>query len=377
MSGFLHGADLSENALSRARRAASDYVDLTSSNPTKQGLIFPPEILREAAEAYWRVRRYEPDPRGSLAAREAICAYYAQRQPPLVLSPDQVFLTASTSEAYSLLFALLADPGDVMLGPNVTYPLFELLGSAHHVKLRTYRLCEEIGWAIDEDSLLAAANARTRAVLLISPHNPTGLTVQQPLAALDKLGLPVICDEVFAEFTYAISHTPPLGALHPDLPVFTLNGISKMFALPDLKLGWIALNKPAAEQFGTRLEMLNDLYLSANALTQAMLPALFERGGSFVAHMRERVRSALDLAIAMLRSDSRFQISTPQGGYYLFPRVQVEEDEEALVLRLLQQGVLVHPGHFYDCEDGVHLTISCLVKPDRLAEGLSRLLGAL
>lgn len=373
-AGFLAGVDLSENALERARRAASHYIDLTSSNPTHQGLLFPPEILSEAAAAYWCARRYDPDPRGALSAREAICAYYAQRVPPLRLSPDQVFLTAGTSEAYGLLFALLADPGDNVIAPDVTYPLFEHLAAAHHIKLRTYRLIEANAWAIDEDSLLAAADARTRAVLIISPHNPTGMIVQQPIAALERLGVPLICDEVFAEFTYRAAHTPPLAALHPDLPVFTLNGISKMFALPDLKLGWIALNAPAAQRFAARLELLNDLYLSANSLVQFMLPTLFARGWAFVEAMRARVREAMGLALAHLAQVPRLHVQPPQGGYYLFPRVlgcSAGEEEEKLVLDLLAHGVLVHPGYFYGCTRGAHLMISCLVQQDALVRGLA------
>lgn len=373
-SGFLAGVDLSENAIERARRASAGYVDLTSSNPTHQGLLFPPDVLREAAEAYWRMRRYDPDPRGALPAREAICAYYAQRTPPLALSPDHIFLTASTSEAYGLLFTLLADPGDNVLAPEVTYPLFEHLAAAHHIELRTYRLVEEADWAIDEDSLRAAADARTRAVLVISPHNPTGMIVQQPIAALTQLGVPVICDEVFAEFTYRVTHTPPFATLHPELPVFTLNGISKMFALPDLKLGWIALNAPAARRYAARLEVLNDMYLGANALIQFMLPTLFARGWAFVAQMRARVREALDLALAQLAAIPTLHARAPQGGYYLFPRVlgrEAGEDEEQIVLDLLAHGVLVHPGYFYGCARSAHLMISCLVTHEALLRGLA------
>src|SRR5262249_15064119 len=160
----------------------------------------------------------------------------------------------------------------------VSYPLFEYLAAVHYVELRSYALDESRGWRIDPTSLRAQADERTRAVLLISPHNPTGMIVQAAQPALAALGLPVICDEVFAECTSRAPATPPLGALHPELRVFHLNGISKMFALPDLKLGWIALSGPAAARYGARLELLNDTFLSANALTQAMLPTLFEAG---------------------------------------------------------------------------------------------------
>lgn len=246
MIGFFAGGDLTPNRIEQTRAALrGQYIDLTSSNPTHQGLLFPPQVLQTAAASYWHARRYDPDPRGSHEARAAIQRYYAQRQPPLALAADDLFLTASTSEAYSLLFALLTEPGDNVLAPVVTYPLFEFLAEMHHIELRPYALDEARGWRIDPASLHAQVNARTRAVLIVSPHNPTGAIVAEPLPALSSLGLPLICDEVFAPFTYRQPATPPLGTLHPELPVFHLNGISKMFALPDLKLGWIGLNAAA------------------------------------------------------------------------------------------------------------------------------------
>jgi aspartate/methionine/tyrosine aminotransferase len=380
MSGFFADGDLTPNRIELARqRAASGagYVDLTSSNPTHQGLIFPSDVLRGAADRYLRARRYDPDPRGALAARAAIVRYYAGRTPPLTLTTDDIFITVSTSEAYGLLFALLAAPGDNVLAPAVSYPLFEYLAAIYHVELRPYELDEANSWRIDAASLLAQADERTRAVLIISPHNPTGMVVRAAQPALTQLCLPVICDEVFAEFTYLAPATPPLGVLHPELPIFHLNGISKMFALPDLKLGWIALSGPASERYGARLELLNDTFLSANALTQAMLPALFEEGWLFVEAMRARVRANLDLALGLLASSEQLRAQPPDGGYYLFPAVPGCDDEEQVVIRLLDHRVLAHPGFFYGYERGAHLMLSCLTEPARLAEGLKRLTAGL
>jgi alanine-synthesizing transaminase len=380
MPGFLADADLGVNPIESARlrrvAAGRPIVDLTSSNPTAQGLLFPPHILRAAADGFWDARRYRPDPRGAAPARESIAAYYAARRAstaPLVVDREHVFLTASTSEAYGLLFALLTDPGDNVLAPRATYPLFEHFAAVHHVELRTYELDETRGWAIDEDSLLTAADARTRAVLLVSPHNPTGMTIRQRIPALDALGLPLICDEVFAEFTAPAEPAPLVAALHPGLPCFTLNGISKMFALPDLKLGWVLMNPPAAAQFGARFEILNDAYLGANSLTQHMLPHLFAHGMPFVEAMRARVRDHLDFAASELSAHPAFEVRRPEGGYYLFPRVRGWDDEDALVLHMLERGVLVHPGYYYglDAErDGAHLMISCLTDRETLTRGV-------
>lgn len=379
MAGFFADGDFTPNQIERARQAAAGrYIDLTSSNPTHQGLLFPSDVLRAAAQAYWSNRRYEPNGRGLVSAREAIVRYYASRTPPLALTPDDLFITASTSEAYALLFALLADPGDNVLAPVVSYPLFEYLAAIRGVELRPYALDERRSWQIDQASLRAQADERTRAVLIVSPHNPTGMIVQSAMPVLAQLGLPVICDEVFAEFTYRASHTPPLGALHPNVPVFHLNGISKLFALPDLKLGWIALSGPASAQYGARLELLNDTFLSASSLIQTMLPQLFTQGLDFVDEMRARIRKNLDMALDLLARSPRLRIRPPDGGYCLFPEVRGWcGDEEALVLQLLERGVLVHPGYFYGYESGTHVMISCLTAPQQLAEGIERLIAAL
>ena len=378
MAGFLDGEDLSPNAIERARQAtAGRYIDLTSSNPTHQGLLFPDDILRDASAAYWSNRRYDPEPRGLQVTRTAIVQYYAERTPALALDADQIVVTASTSEAYSLLFALLTDPGDNVLAPVITYPLFEYLAAVHHIELRPYALDERRGWRIDPTSLRLQADERTRAVLVVSPHNPTGAVQAARLPALRALDLPILCDEVFAAFPYRVATVPPLGALYPDLPVFHLNGISKMFALPDLKLGWIALNDAAHDQFGERLEVLNDTFLSANTLTQTMLPSIFERGRAFTAAMQQRIRESLDMALTMLAGCDFVRVRPPDGGYYLFPEIIGWNDEEALTLYLLKHGVLVHPGYFYGYEQGAHIVISCLVEPTQLRAGIERLITAL
>ncbi|MEO6063313.1 MAG: pyridoxal phosphate-dependent aminotransferase [Thermoflexales bacterium] len=376
--GFLAGSDLSPNSLERARlRLEGRYIDLTSSNPTRNGQLFPADILAAAAAGYWPNRRYTPDPRGHLPAREAIAAYYVSRSAKSCLSATSTFLAASTSEAYSLLFTLLAAPGDNLLAPRVSYPLFELLADMRGIALRPYDLIESSGWAIDEDSLLDQVDARTRGILIVAPHNPTGMIVERALPALTQLGLPVICDEVFAEFAYAKGRAPVFSALHPELPVFVLNGISKMFALPDLKLGWIGLNPAAEAIYGQRLEVLNDTFLGASGLIQSMVPALFGQGLAFTEAMTAAVRDNLDFALEALSESPRLRARAPAGGYYLFPSVFGCNDEEALVLDLLEAGVLVHPGYFYGADAGCHLMISCLTERSVLAEGLDRLVRAL
>ena len=378
MSGFFDGQDISPNAIEQAlaaRRARGlALIDLTSSNPTRHGFIFPKDILLEESRSYLEARRYEPDAKGLLAARQAVSQYYSRRRPALALTPEDVILTAGSSESYSLLFSLLCEPGDNLLAPDVTYPLFELLAAHHRIGLKLYRLVENRGWEIDQDSILHSIDSRTRGILLVSPHNPTGMVIRTPLAALAAQGLPVICDEVFSEFYYD-APVPPFGALHPELPVFHLNGISKMFALPDLKLGWIAMNEAAGARFTHRLELLNDVFLGASSLIQHLLPAVFKRGGEFVRSMREAVNGRLNQAIKQLESSPVFMPLRPQGGYALFVRLRRNLDEERLVLSLIEKGALAHPGYFYGCQDGAHLMISCLLQEDELRKGLGILMS--
>lgn len=376
-SGAFADLDFTPNRIEHTRRRlAGRYIDLTSSNPTHHGLLFPPDVLRAAAEGFWDTRRYEPDPKGSRRAREAVAGYYAARMAGRAVapSPDHIFITASTSEAYSLLFALLAEPGDNVLGPRVTYPLFEHLAAIHHVELRPYDLDEARGWAITPRTVTRRADARTRAVLVVSPHNPTGAVARDPLPGGDA---PIVCDEVFAEFAFNGPRVPAMFELHDDRPVFVLNGISKMFALPDLKLGWIALNDAALRAYGERLELLNDTFLGANALTQHMLPALFEHGLAFTRAMAGRVRSAMGEALHALARQPRVRVEPPDGGYYLFPAIDGWDDDEDLVVHLLEQGVLVSPGHFFNYDADVRVMLSCLTEPSQLREGIARLVRAL
>ncbi len=377
MPGFLANADLSANLIELRRQQITDYIDLTSSNPTRNGLLFPPDILAEAAAPYWQTRRYQPNPRGLFAARQAIAGYYAQRTPALTIDPAQdIFVTASTSEAYALLFALLTNPGDNVLAPQISYPLFEYLAEMFRIELRSYPLDPQRGWRIDPWQLARLSDERTRAVLIVSPHNPTGMVVKQAIPVLQWLGLPIICDEVFAEMPFAIPHVPPLAAVMPNVPIFTLNGISKMYALPDLKLGWAVLNPPA-RQYADRLEVLNDTLLGANALTQSMLPTIMHRGHNFVVQQRQIIQKNIATVMNRLASVDCVRVRAPDAGYYLFIEVLTTQDEEAVVLQLLDAGVFVHPGFFFGFDQGCFLVLSCLVAEPQLSQGVQRLVDGL
>ena len=373
-AGFLGGFETEVNCLETARRArlaqGLPVLDLTSSNPTLHGCIFPSRILKDLSGAYWEGRRYDPDARGSGKAREAIAGYYRLSR-NCDFRPDDIFITAGTSESYAILFSLLADPGDNIIVPEVTYPLFELLAEARKLELRSYRIFERSSWCVDYESLIHQKDDRTRAVLIISPHNPTGMIIRERNEGLALLGIPVISDEVFAEFADS-DPAPCLSSLYPDIPVFQLNGISKMFALPDMKLGWIAMNEVAGRLFAGRLEILNDCFLSAGSLIQFMLSGVFSAGMPFCREMTRSVRERVRYVHRYLQ-DAGLHCVFPEGGTFVFPSLPEHVDEEKFAVELLQEGVLVHPGYFYGEVRKPHMMISCVPQIEELSPGLEKI----
>ncbi len=374
MTGFFSEHSLETNAIElavRERKAKGlPLIDLTNTNPTQCGFFFPSSILIDQAREYYSSRKYRPDPKGYIKARESIAHYYKRRSPSFNISPEQIFLTSSTSEAYSLLFSLLANPGDNILAPSITYPLFDLLAEHHRLHLKPYILSKATSWEINQRSILEEKDSQTKAILIVSPHNPTGHTYTSPLKAVSDAHLPIICDEVFSEFFHGGQSSPPLAAFHRDIPVFTLNGISKMFALPDMKLGWIALNETAYSLYGARLELLNDTFLGANYLIQSTLPTLFEKGWAFVQSMKNSIEGNIKFAMDLLNVIPGVSIIAPPGGYMLVISLDKAVDEEAVVIELINQGLLTHPGFFYGDIPGSSLVISCLPEKQFLEAGI-------
>ena len=378
-----------ELACLRRKEQNLPLTDLTCSNPTLQGYLFPSEILIAETGKYLSSRIYDPHPRGFYDARHCIAAYYVNRG--LNISPEHIIITANTSEAYCLLFSLLCEAGDNILTPNITYPLFEFLAEHQKIKMksfhfRKYSNSTDTGWNIDFPSILENHDSRTKALMFISPHNPLGHIIEEKKEEIvTHLGLPIICDEVFAEFTGNETPPKPVGAIYPDLPVFHLNGISKMFALPDMKLGWIAMNDTALDKYGDRLELLNDMFLSASPLIQAALPAIFEAGTQFKKEMVKSVNKKVKTAVQIINSSNRLKTHFPAGGYYVFPEIicdghksskkqhDINRTEEEIVLKLIENGVLVHPGYFYGNCPTPHIMISCLVKEENLLGGLEKI----
>jgi alanine-synthesizing transaminase len=364
--------------LDEKRSAGAEVLDLTESNPTSAGLSYGSErVVKAFADPRWL--RYEPSPAGILAARMAVSQYYSKRVPV-----DRILLTASTSEAYGFLFKLLADPGDEILAPRPSYPLFDFLAALDSVRIVQYPLVYLGGWAIDFEALASRITPRTRGIVIVNPNNPTGSFLKkaelaQLLAICRQHGLAIISDEVFSD--YGLEEDPVrVGSLTDveDVLTFSLSGLSKVSGLPQLKLGWIVVSGP--ESLRTlafeRLELIADTYLSVGAPVQWAAGTLLGLRGEIQSEILKRVRRNLEFLRGKIGADSPWRVLDVEGGWYAVvqaPRIHTEED---WVLALLQQcNVLVQPGFFYDFEKEAFLVLSLLTRTEVFEEGVRRILG--
>ncbi len=365
--------------LARKRSGGARILDLTLSNPTEAGLVCDPTVLAELSDP--RSLRYEPEPLGALAAREAVARDYGRRG--ALVDPDRVLLTASTSEAYAILFKLLCDPGDNVLVPRPSYPLFEFLVTLEGVERRAYLLDYDGRWHLSVDSFSQQTDVRTRAVVVVNPNNPTGSFLDEAEAAalLDlcaATGLAVVSDEVFADFAFA----PDPGrrvTLAGDGPAltFSLGGLSKACGLPQLKLGWIVVSGPPElrRQALERLEVIADTFLSVNTPVQRAAPGLLARVTELQSPIHDRLTGNLSTLRAAVMRRPEVSLLDAQGGWYAVLRLPATVREEARVLALLaERDVLVHPGYFFDFPQEAFVVVSLLPRPEDFAAGVWRLL---
>lgn len=368
--------------VSERRAAGLPLIDLTESNPTRCGLAPAAPLAHALARLADEpgAARYDPDPRGAATARETIAAYHARGG--AAVSPDHIVLTAGTSEGYAHLFRLLADPGDVVHLPTPGYPLFEHLAALEGVATAPCPLVRrDARWRIDLDAFAAALTSRSRALVLIDPHNPTGMFVDvSDWASLRSIArerdLALISDEVFADFGYQEARPPgalagaDAGPLH-----FVVSGASKLLALPQLKIAWIVVAGPAAarDQALARLEFIADAYLSVSPLLARALPELLAQRVAIQRPVRERVlRNRAALAA------SGCEVLPAQAGWQAIVRVAGREDE-SIAAELLACGILVQPGTLFDLEEpgAAHLVVSLLPEPERFdtaIEAMARVL---
>lgn len=356
------------NALSRRldalRAAGVGWVDLTESNPTRAGFDYPDDLLRPLADP--AALRYEPHPFGLRSAREAVARDCERRDASV--DPADVVLTASTSEAYAWLFKLLCDPGDNVLVPRPSYPLFEHLTRFEDVEARPYPLEYHGRWETDADGMLTAASARTRAVLIVSPNNPTGSYLNR--AELDRLESicaerewAIVADEVFSD--YALDVKQPLTdiASRTEVLSFSLGGLSKSVGLPQLKLGWIVAGGARLARSAAlgALELIADSYLSVATPVQVAAPELLSRGAVLREQIHERVRDNLQRLKHHVAERPSCELLTVEGGWYAVVRVPATRTEEDLILGLLEhERILVHPGYFFDFPREAFIVVSLL-----------------
>jgi len=369
------------NPLTRAladRRARRQPVaDLTESNPTRAGFTYPPDLLDQLVST--AALRYEPQALGLGAAREAIARDHGRRG--AVVDPGRVVLTASTSEAYAWLFKLLCDAGDTVLVPRPSYPLFEHLTQLEGVRSVPFNLEYHARWEIDFATLQSAPDT-TRALIVVSPNNPTGSYVTagdaDRLAALCRdRGWALIADEVFAD--YPLETDAPMTdiAARADVPAFSLGGLSKTVGLPQLKLGWIVAGGPPAACSAALagLELIADSFLSVNTPVQVAACHLLERGAAIRTQIHDRVRGNLSQLRKTADEFPACEVLRVEGGWSAVIRVPATRTEEQLILELLdREGILVHPGYFFDFSREAYVVVSLLVSPDVFHDGVRRLM---
>ncbi len=365
-------------ALARHRAAGKRLADLSVSNPTECGFVSDERGILDALRNP-KALKYEPTPRGLVSARQAVCAYYAERS--AAVGVEDIVLTTSTSEAYSYAFHLLCNPSDEVLIPAPSYPLFDFLADIQDVKLVRYPLVYDHGWQIDFHALEQAITPCTRALIVVHPNNPTGHFTKR--AEVEKLNaicaarkLALIADEVFLDFSLGVEG-PSTFAGNQDALAFTMSGLSKICGLPQMKAAWVVTSGPQElkKEALARLEVIADTYLSMNAPVQLALPSFLSQRAAFQHQLMARVRrnlAELDRQLALQKVCSRLEV---EGGWYAVLRVPATRSDEDLALSLLNDsGVYVHPGHFYDFPRDGFLVASLISTECDFSRGLADLL---
>lgn len=366
-------------ALAKHRAAGKQLLDLTVSNPTECGFEYDSRAILQAL-ANPASLAYHPEPRGLLVARRAVAAYYAARNAKV--RAESIILTTSTSEAYSFVFRMLCNPGDEILIPEPSYPLFAFLADIQDVKLARYPLVYDYGWQINFHALQQAITPRTRGVIVVHPNNPTGhFTKSHEREKLNEIccsrNLAIIADEVFLDF--ALQGQPPFSfAGNSKALTFTMSGLSKISGLPQMKAAWLVTSGPQElkSQALALLEIIADTYLSMNAPVQHAIPALLEQRQRFQTQLLARVRKnleELDRQLATQKSCARLAV---EAGWYAVLRVPATRSDEELAIELLmRKNVYVHPGHFYDFPSEGFLIVSLIAREEEFAEGTKLLLS--
>jgi aspartate/methionine/tyrosine aminotransferase len=371
------GWNTEESELARAHRlrlqAGLPIADLTASNPTRCGFKYSANLLAALTDA--QALDYDPQPKGSLRCREAICAYYAEHGARI--KPEQIILTTSTSEAYSFLFRLLCDPGNEIVVPQPGYPLFDFLAVLDDVRMKSAPFVYDHGWQVDAEGIRRAIRPETRAIVLVHPNNPTGhFTKWWEAQALERLcrenDLSLIVDEVFLDYGLHGRERSFAAGLE-DVPVFVVSGLSKIAGLPQMKAAWIVATGPDCGPALERLEVIADTFLSMNAPVQSALPIWLEGREAIQEQIQERLETnlaELDRQLVALPAVQRLE---REGGWYAVLRIPAIQPDEQTVLELLERGVWVHPGFFFGFAESGWLVVSLLGPEVEFSDGVTRL----
>jgi alanine-synthesizing transaminase len=367
-------------ALKAARSSREPIVDLTVSNPTLCGFAYDKNAILQAFHNPAALS-YDPQSKGLRSAREEVTRYYRDDHHTAV-DPESLVLTSGTSEAYAYVFRLLCNPHDEILVPKPSYPLFDFLADLQDVALVPYALEYAHGWFVDFPSVMRALTPRTRAILLVHPNNPTGSFLrEEELRQFNHLcqerSLALIVDEVFLDFAFDGLPRRTLAA-NPDSLTFTLSGLSKIAALPQMKIAWVvtsgsqALVRPALD----RLEVIADTFLSLSAATQLAFPALLAQRHSLRPQLLERIRNNRSFLQSAVARRNSAQLLDADGGWCAAVKINGERSDEDLAIGLLQKHrVIVHPGHFYDFPSEGHLVLSLIPPASAFEQGVERLFG--
>jgi len=366
-------------ALREQKESGQPIYDLTASNPTQCGFTYDePAVLAPLAAPEALI--YDPNPQGILKAREAVSAYYKSHN--ATVDPAQIFLTTSTSEAYSYLFRLLCDPGDEVLIAQPSYPLFDFLAALDDVKLTPFALFYDHGWHLDIEAVRQRITQRTRAIALVHPNNPTGhFTKQHERAQLEALcaehNLALIIDEVFLDYPLAETGHSFAAGPHPAL-TFVLSGLSKIAGLPQMKAAWISVFGPAVfgpsdalKQSLTRLEVIADTFLSMNAPIQHALPHWLTHRRAIQQQISQRTTANLETLDALLAEQTMITRLEIEAGWYAILRIPaIRRDEDVAIDLIRTAGVSTHPGYFFGLLGNGWLVVSLLTPKTDLKTGL-------
>jgi len=367
------------NELNDLRNDNVSLLDLTESNPTNCGFSYlKNDIIAPLAEDANLC--YTPTPRGNLQTREAICRYYEEKG--LNVAPEQIFLTASTSEAYSYIFRLLVDPGEGVLFPFPSYPLFSFLGDLNDVRIDTYPLVYQKLWSIDLQGMHCAICNDTKAIVLVNPNNPTGSFIRRKeLEEINilcrKQNISLVCDEVFSDFVFEQADDQVSLVNNDQVLTFVLGGISKTLGLPQMKLSWIIVNGPQnlVKASSERLEVIADTYLSVNTPTQNAFPLWLSHRKTIQTEINNRIKHNLDFLKEHVNNVDACELLTADGGWYAVIMIPDRLSEEQWILTFLKKDhVVVHPGYFFDFPEETYIVISLLPEAGTFQEGIKRVI---